>query len=68
MSYLLQGWRARARVVLNNGLKETFLTPDGTFVFKDVESGWHIVEVISPDYVYNTVRMEVWCLSQTWRC
>jgi hypothetical protein len=54
--------------VLNNGLKETFLTPNGTFVFKDVESGWHIVEVISPDYVYNTVRMEVWCLSQTWRC
>lgn len=56
----LQGWRARARVVLDNGARETFLTPNGTFQFEGVSSGWHILEVVSPDYVYNTVRMEVW--------
>ena len=47
-------------MVLNHGEREAFLSPTGSFRFEDVAAGTHLVEVVSPDYLYNALRVEVW--------
>jgi ER membrane protein complex subunit 7 len=46
-------------LVLNSGEYKGFLKSDGTFVINKVPSGSYILEIINPDYVYESVRVEI---------
>lgn len=48
-----------ARVSVDGGLITGLLRIDGTFVIYDVPSGVHTVEVLTPDYTFDPIRIDV---------
>lgn len=52
-------WMARSRVVLDGGKYTGYLKKDGSFVINRVPSGTYVVEVYTPNYSFEPVRVDV---------
>ncbi|KAJ6642777.1 ER membrane protein complex subunit 7, partial [Pseudolycoriella hygida] len=51
-------WQKDTTVSINNGEYNGYLKEDGTFTIS-VPSGSYVVEIINPDYMYESVRVEI---------
>uniref|UniRef100_A0A4W5R7T4 Endoplasmic reticulum membrane protein complex subunit 7 n=1 Tax=Hucho hucho TaxID=62062 RepID=A0A4W5R7T4_9TELE len=54
-----QDWISSARVTVEGEEYIGFLRTDGSFVVNDVPSGSYVVEVISPGYKFEAVRVDI---------
>ncbi|KAJ6667263.1 hypothetical protein lerEdw1_017241 [Lerista edwardsae] len=54
-----QDWVAGARVLVDGEEHVGFLKTDGSFVVHDIPSGSYVVEVISPAYKFEPVRVDI---------
>ena len=52
-------WIAQSRVVLDGGKYSGYLRKDGGFVINRVPSGTYVVEVYTPNYSFEPVRVDV---------
>jgi len=52
-------WQKDTSISINNGEFNGYLKEDGTFVISNVPSGSYVVEIINPDYMYESVRVEI---------
>lgn len=52
-------WIAQSRVVIDGGKYSGYLKKDGSFVINGVPSGTYIVEVYTPNYAFEPVRVDV---------
>lgn len=52
-----QNWQKDTAVTINDGEYNGFLKEDGSFVISNVPSGSYVVEIINPDYYYESVRL-----------
>lgn len=50
-----QNWQKDTAVTINDGEYNGFLKEDGSFVISNVPSGSYVVEIINPDYYYESV-------------
>lgn len=56
-------------IVLNGGEYRTYTRPDGAFTFHDVAPGVYLLDVLSIDYVFSQVKLNLpAALDQTIRC
>ncbi|KAG5669153.1 hypothetical protein PVAND_017048 [Polypedilum vanderplanki] len=54
-----KNWVQDTEIVVNSGEFKGYLKSDGTFVINRVPSGSFVLEVLSPNYVYEPVRVEI---------
>ncbi|KAK2165144.1 hypothetical protein LSH36_54g05035 [Paralvinella palmiformis] len=54
-----QDWISSTRILIDGGDYIGFLKSDGTFSVTNVPSGSYVVEVNSPDYVFETYRVDI---------
>lgn len=54
-----QDWISAARVLVDGEEHVGFLKTDGSFVVHDIPSGSYVVEVISPAYKFDPVRVDI---------
>lgn len=52
-------WIGESKVVIDSNRFYGFLDTNGKFVVCDVPAGTYVVEVISPYYIFDTVRVDV---------
>ncbi|GAB6029424.1 hypothetical protein CHUAL_005183 [Chamberlinius hualienensis] len=52
-------WYTRARILINGGEYVGFLRDDGSFVVNHLPPGSYVIEVTSPDYIYEPTRIEI---------
>lgn len=52
-------WQIDTQISINGGEYKGFLRDDGSFVISSVPSGSYVVEIINPDYYYESVRVEI---------
>ena len=52
-------WVSETKVIVNDGELMGFLKSDGTFSVNFVPSGSHLVEVVSPNYVFEKIRVDI---------
>jgi hypothetical protein len=52
-------WTSLTRVLVNGGEYIGFLREDGSFIINDVPSGSYIVEVASPNHIFEPVRVDI---------
>lgn len=52
-------WQKDTAISINNGEYNGYLKEDGTFAISNVPSGSYVVEIINPDYMYESVRVEI---------
>ena len=52
-------WIAQSRVVIDGGKYSGYLREDGSFVINGVPSGTYVVEVYTPNYEFEPVRVDV---------
>ncbi|XP_002128664.2 endoplasmic reticulum membrane protein complex subunit 7 [Ciona intestinalis] len=50
---------AETNLVMDGGLYKSFIKPDGSFTFHNVQSGSYVIEVLSPKYMFEPVRVDV---------
>ncbi|XP_030627562.1 endoplasmic reticulum membrane protein complex subunit 7 [Chanos chanos] len=55
----LQDWVSSARVLVEGEEYVGFLRIDGSFAVNDVPSGSYVVEVVSPTYKFDPVRVDI---------
>lgn len=48
-------WQKDTVVTINDGEYNGFLREDGTFVISNVPSGSYVVDIVNPDYLYESV-------------
>lgn len=48
-------WQKDTAISINNGEYNGYLKDDGSFVISNVPSGSYVVEIINPDYMYESV-------------
>lgn len=51
-------WQKDTAISINNGEYNGYLKEDGTFFISNVPSGSYVVEIINPDYMYESVSMQ----------
>lgn len=49
-------WQRNTVVTINNGEYSGFLKEDGTFVISAIPTGSYVVEIVNPDYYYESVN------------
>ncbi|KAJ3606337.1 hypothetical protein NHX12_025858 [Muraenolepis orangiensis] len=54
-----QDWVSRARVLVEGEEFVGFLRTDGSFAVNDVPSGSYVVEVVTPAYKFESVRVDI---------
>ncbi|XP_003282333.2 ER membrane protein complex subunit 7 [Nomascus leucogenys] len=54
-----QDWISAARVLVDGEEHVGFLKTDGSFVVHDIPSGSYVVEVVSPAYRFDPVRVDI---------
>ena len=59
MQIFFVDWISETKVLVNDGEQIGFLKSDGTFSVNFVPSGSHLVEVVSPNYVFEKVRVDI---------
>lgn len=52
-------WQIDTQISINGGEYKGFLREDGSFIISSVPSGSYVVEIINPDYYYESVRVEI---------
>ncbi|XP_053698231.1 ER membrane protein complex subunit 7 homolog [Sabethes cyaneus] len=52
-------WQIDTQISINGGEYKGFLKEDGSFIISSVPSGSYVVEIINPDYYYESVRVEI---------
>lgn len=52
-------WQVEMRVHVNGGEFIGFVREDGSFVIHNVPSGSYVVEIVHPDFMYESVRVEI---------
>lgn len=52
-------WQIDTQISINGGEYKGFLRDDGSFIISSVPSGSYVVEIINPDYYYESVRVEI---------
>lgn len=52
-------WTSQTRVLANGGEYIGFLKADGSFIISDVPSGSYVVEVASPNHLFEPVRVDI---------
>ncbi|XP_065085942.1 ER membrane protein complex subunit 7 homolog [Ochlerotatus camptorhynchus] len=52
-------WQIDTHISINAGEYKGFLKDDGSFVISSVPSGSYVVEILNPDYYYESVRVEI---------
>lgn len=52
-------WQKDTAISINNGEYNGYLKEDGTFSISNVPSGSYVVEIINPDYMYESVSVFV---------
>lgn len=50
-------WQKDTAISINNGEYNGYLKEDGTFVISNIPSGSYVVEIINPDYMYESVSV-----------
>lgn len=50
-------WQKDTAISINNGEYNGYLKEDGTFVISNVPSGSYVVEIVNPDYMYESVSI-----------
>ena len=50
---------ATTEVVLNGGEYRTYTRPDGSFVFHDVKPGVYLLDVLSIEYIFSQVKLNL---------
>ena len=58
-NFLFLDWTSQTTVLANGGEYIGFLKAAGSFVITDVASGTYIVEVASPNYLFEAVRVDI---------
>jgi len=53
------GWYSKTTVTIDGGKRRAFLKEDNSFVFQGLSPGTYLVEVFTPDYVYEQVRVDI---------
>ncbi|XP_058839953.1 ER membrane protein complex subunit 7 homolog [Topomyia yanbarensis] len=52
-------WQIDTQISINGGEYKGFLKDDGSFIISSIPSGSYVVEIINPDYYYESVRVEI---------
>ena len=52
-------WTSQTRILVNGGEYIGFLKSDGSFIVNDVPSGSYIVQVASPNHLFEPVRVDI---------
>lgn len=52
-------WSRNTQVYIRGGMHIGFMREDGSFTIKNVPTGSYVLEVISPDYMFDPVRVEI---------
>ncbi|XP_065052463.1 endoplasmic reticulum membrane protein complex subunit 7-like [Rhopilema esculentum] len=52
-------WISETKVLVNDGELMGFIKSDGTFVVNFAPSGSHLVEIVSPNYVFTKIRVDI---------
>lgn len=56
---LIADWISETKVIVDGGIYVGFLRPDGSFTIRDVPAGSYIVDAISPNYLFEPVRVDI---------
>lgn len=48
-------WQKDTSITINDGEYNGFLKEDGSFVISNVPSGSYVVDIVNPDYLYESV-------------
>lgn len=51
-------WQQNTRITINGGDYMGYLRDDGGFIISNVPSGSYVLEIINPDYYYESVRIQ----------
>lgn len=54
-----QDWISTARILVEGGEYVGFLKTDGSFAVNDVPSGSYVVEIVSPSFRFDPVRVDI---------
>ena len=54
-----EAWKWRTKVSLNGGKYHGYLTANGEFKIHGVEPGSYLVEVVSPNFVFEPARIDI---------
>lgn len=54
-------WQKDTAITINDGEYNGFLREDGTFVISSVPSGSYVVDIVNPDYLYESVCINKYC-------
>lgn len=57
--FSLSNWQVDTQIHVNGGEYIGFVKQDGSFAIHNVPSGSYVVEIVHPDYMYETVRVEI---------
>uniref|UniRef100_A0A1B0CU26 ER membrane protein complex subunit 7 beta-sandwich domain-containing protein n=1 Tax=Lutzomyia longipalpis TaxID=7200 RepID=A0A1B0CU26_LUTLO len=52
-------WQRDTQISINGGDFLGFLREDGSFIISGVPSGSYVLEIVNPDYIYESVRVEI---------
>lgn len=55
----IEEWGHHTRIFVNGGEYVGFVRSDGTFVVSNIPSGSHLIEVHSPNHVFERARVEI---------
>uniref|UniRef100_H2ZH01 Endoplasmic reticulum membrane protein complex subunit 7 n=1 Tax=Ciona savignyi TaxID=51511 RepID=H2ZH01_CIOSA len=50
---------AETTIIMDGGLYKCFMKSDGSFSFHNVETGSYVIEVLSPSYMFEPVRVDI---------
>lgn len=56
---LSPNWQSNVRLHINGGDNLGFVKEDGSFVIHNLDTGSYVLEVLSPEYAYESVRVEI---------
>jgi hypothetical protein len=52
-------WVSETKIIVDGGVYIGFLRPDGAFTVKDVPAGSYVVEALSPNFMFEPVRVDI---------
>ena len=55
IQYTSSDWQKDTAITINDGEYSGYLREDGTFIISSVPSGSYVVDIVNPDYFYESV-------------
>ena len=57
--HFITDWQSDTSILVDSGVYKGFLKADGTFSVNNIPSGSYVVEVASPNYLFERFRVDI---------